>query len=169
MSMFQFFQQQNATAAAVPAPPPATPPVVNLSTALGNMPDLDTDKLTQAFEQLYMILEDSNMTADKYMSIWAGMNEQVAVKGYPPGTGPQMMLVNIGKGELHVMHSVMKLPPKTDSPLKDIAATNSPFKKQEYVAVYGNRVDANSLWTIAPAPPKVLCDNAKKVQARSLA
>ena len=74
MSMFQFFQQQNATAAAAPAPPPATPPVVNLSTALGNMPDLDTDKLTQAFEQLYMILEDSNMTADKYMSIWAGMN-----------------------------------------------------------------------------------------------
>ena len=157
-------QQQNAARAGAPAPPAATPPVVNLNAALGNMPDLDADKLTEAFKQFYTVLEDSNMTADKYVSLWAAMNDEVAAKGYIPDTGPQLMLVNIGNGNLHVMHSVMKLPPKAEFPRKDITSASNPFNKHEYVAVYGNRADSTEIWTVSPVKTNLLYNNLPKVK-----
>ena len=157
-------QQQNAAKAGAPAPPAATPPVVNLSAALGNMPDLDADKLTEAFKQFYTVLEDTAMTADKYVSLWAAMNEDATTNGYIPDTGPQMMLVNIGGGNLHVMHSVMKLPPKTEFPRKDITSASNPFNKHEFVAVYGDRANSTAVWTVSPVKPAVLYNNLQKVK-----
>lgn len=142
--MLRFLNNRQA-----PAPPTATAPAphINLKTAIGRMPVLSPEAITDTFKAYIAALESNSPEA--MAGIIADMNLEQRTTGDPHKDGPHFALVNTGGESIDIMASLNHVP-ATGSGLPD----GSPFITAKFIATINDRLNPAEAWVSVPIEPQ---------------
>ena len=130
--------------AQAPAAAPAPTIHVNLQQGLTHMQEADPDAITASFKAWHEGI--TLQTPEAMAKLYATMSTQLRETGNTHNTGAQLLLVNTGDKQLHLISCLLDTP---TTPVPGVPAA-SPLLASPHLVVAGNRTAEPNQWLFAP-------------------